>query len=164
MTNFPTLIFIERKDVLESIHNRHSGLVFSLALHMLRERSIAEEVAQYVFPHIWRLGSSYKKRKGKVAAWITGITHNCCIDLIRKRRGAMAKVQQVIDDRPNLTSKEPDPLDQAVAVFDPEQLVGVMEVLSSDQRGCIPGLLLRLHSFGNIKTSKSTPWYRQDPH
>jgi RNA polymerase sigma factor (sigma-70 family) len=60
--------------------------VFGLALTVLRDRALAEDIAQEAFLRAWKHGPSYDPRRGTVAAWMARITRNLAIDALRLRR------------------------------------------------------------------------------
>ncbi len=122
------------KDALESMYDRRGNQVFSLAMHLLRDRPSAEEVTQDVFVKVWRLGSSYDNERGSVAAWLMGITHNRCIDELRKRRSELSKIQQGIDQEAQIPSGAPDPLDMAAASEDRKLVLWALDYLSREQK------------------------------
>jgi RNA polymerase sigma factor (sigma-70 family) len=66
--------------------NRFQSRVFGLALGVLRDPVLAEDIAQEAFLRAWRHGSSYDPRRGTVAAWLLRITRNLAIDALRLRR------------------------------------------------------------------------------
>jgi RNA polymerase sigma factor (sigma-70 family) len=65
---------------------RHQRRVFGLALSIVSDPSLAEDVAQEAFCRAWRHASTYDTRRGSVPAWLLTITRNLAIDAIRLRR------------------------------------------------------------------------------
>jgi RNA polymerase sigma-70 factor (ECF subfamily) len=65
---------------------RFESRVFGLALGILRDGALAEDVAQEAFLRAWKHGPSYDPRKGTVTAWLLRITRNLAIDALRLRR------------------------------------------------------------------------------
>lgn len=63
----------------------HQHMVFSLALHFLRDRETAEELAQDVFLHLHRKLSELESRD-HVRFWLRRVTSHRCIDEARKRK------------------------------------------------------------------------------
>jgi RNA polymerase sigma-70 factor, ECF subfamily len=63
----------------------HQGMVFSIALHFLRDRSVAEEVAQDVFLQLHRNFEELETGV-RLTFWLRKVTSNRCIDAIRKRK------------------------------------------------------------------------------
>ncbi len=62
----------------------HQAMVFSIALHFLRDRSAAEEVAQDVFLQLHRNFESIDP--ARVVFWLRRVTSNRSIDYVRKRK------------------------------------------------------------------------------
>jgi RNA polymerase sigma factor (sigma-70 family) len=67
---------------------RFQGLVFGVALNVLRDRSVAEDVAQQAFERAWKHAQMFDGRQGTVRGWLTRITHNLAIDVLRGRTAA----------------------------------------------------------------------------
>ena len=68
-----------------SLVRQHQSMVFSLALHMLRSRSAAEDLAQEVFLELYR--SLPRLESGAHAtSWLRKVTGHRCIDEIRRRQ------------------------------------------------------------------------------
>ncbi|MEI2706807.1 MAG: sigma-70 family RNA polymerase sigma factor [Ilumatobacteraceae bacterium] len=65
---------------------RFQRRVYGLALHMVGDRSLAEDVAQTAFLRAWRAASTYDVRRGTVVSWVLTIARNASIDAIRARR------------------------------------------------------------------------------
>jgi RNA polymerase sigma-70 factor (ECF subfamily) len=63
---------------------RHQNMVFSVALHMLRSRPAAEDLAQEVFLELYRsLGKL--ESDAHVVSWLRRVASHRCIDEIRRR-------------------------------------------------------------------------------
>jgi RNA polymerase sigma-70 factor, ECF subfamily len=71
---------------LELLYERHSKLVYSVALRVLRNDANAEDVLQEVFMQIWRNPEPFIAVKGVFSAWIAVVSRNRSIDALRKRR------------------------------------------------------------------------------
>ena len=81
-------IALVKEGALEALYARHSTSVFSLAMFMLRQQPLAEEVTQDVFLNIWLKAATYKADRGEPKAWIMSIAHHRIVDVIRSRRRA----------------------------------------------------------------------------
>jgi RNA polymerase sigma factor (sigma-70 family) len=64
---------------------RFQRVVFGVALAVTSDPGIAEDVAQQAFEQAWRHASVYDSRRGSVRSWLTTITHNLAIDVVRAR-------------------------------------------------------------------------------
>jgi len=80
------LIALRRSDALSVLYDRYSRLVFSLALHVVGDRETAEEITQDVFYRVWENAAAYRSEQAKLTTWMTSITRNRSIDILRKRQ------------------------------------------------------------------------------
>jgi RNA polymerase sigma factor (sigma-70 family) len=72
-------------DAAAAFVRRFQSRVYGLALTMLRDSDLADEVAQETFVRAWRHAASYDPRRGRVPAWLLTIAHNLAIDRARIR-------------------------------------------------------------------------------
>jgi RNA polymerase sigma factor (sigma-70 family) len=64
---------------------RFQGRVYGLAVTMLRDPDVAEDVAQETFVRVWRHAATYDPRRGRVPTWVLAIARNLAIDRARLR-------------------------------------------------------------------------------
>ena len=72
-------------DAAAAFVRRFQSRVYGLALTMLRDSDLADEVAQETFVRAWRHAASYDPRRGRVPAWLLTIARNLAIDRARIR-------------------------------------------------------------------------------
>jgi RNA polymerase sigma-70 factor (ECF subfamily) len=65
---------------------RFQRIVFGVALGVVGDRGLAEDIAQQAFERAWARGSTYDARRGSVRSWLIRITHNLAVDAARVRR------------------------------------------------------------------------------
>jgi len=70
---------------LGALYDRYGRLVFSLALHILYDEALAEEVTQDVFVQLWNKAGLYHAELGKVVTWLMSMTRNRGIDVLRRQ-------------------------------------------------------------------------------
>jgi RNA polymerase sigma-70 factor (ECF subfamily) len=73
-------------DVALAFVRRFQRRVFGVALAVVGNPALAEDVAQQAFERAWQKGSTFNSSRGSVATWLTVITHNLAIDALRSRR------------------------------------------------------------------------------
>lgn len=93
---------------LEQLYERYASGVYRVALRMLKNRELAEDVVQEVFWRVWRRSASFANERGRVTQWLFGIAHNLCIDEMRRIRARPVPIyedvehqliQQLIDEQ-----------------------------------------------------------------
>lgn len=67
------------------IVRQHQAMVFSIAVHFLRDRSLAEELAQEVFLKLHQHLSEFQSVT-HLAHWLRRVTSHRCIDCVRRRK------------------------------------------------------------------------------
>jgi RNA polymerase sigma factor (sigma-70 family) len=65
---------------------RFQARVFGLAVTMVGNAAVAEEISQEAFTRAWRHAGAYDARRGRVATWLLSITRNLAIDHLRGKR------------------------------------------------------------------------------
>ena len=86
------------ESAFEEIMRRYSRRVFHYASKFFRQRSLVEEAAQEVFLKAFTELGSYEGR-GSMEGWLTRITTNTCLNLLRSaRRRPELTVSDLTDD------------------------------------------------------------------
>ncbi len=71
---------------LALLYDRYGRLVYSMALRIVQDHGIAEEITQDVFLRCWNNIDSYQSSQGSLTSWLIGIAHHRAIDELRSRR------------------------------------------------------------------------------
>ncbi len=79
---------VARRDTraFEGIYDRYGRSVYSLALAMLRDAQVAQEVTQEVFLDLWRTAEAFDPGRGSARTWILALAHHKSVDVVRRRR------------------------------------------------------------------------------
>jgi RNA polymerase sigma-70 factor (ECF subfamily) len=82
---------------LGALYDRYSRLIYTIALRIVGEREVAEEVLQDVFQAVWQSAGSFQPN-GNFSAWLIGIARHRAIDATRSRRYRSRAREEVLDD------------------------------------------------------------------
>jgi RNA polymerase sigma-70 factor (ECF subfamily) len=74
-----------KPEAVRVLYRRYGRLVYGLALHIVGDRTAAEEITQDVFMRVWEKAGTYDSAKAKAITWLTRIARNQAIDVLRKR-------------------------------------------------------------------------------
>jgi len=70
---------------LETLYDRFSARFNGLALKILQDKHLAEDVLQELFMQIWEKAANFDKRKGTPIGWLTILCRNISIDKLRAK-------------------------------------------------------------------------------
>jgi RNA polymerase sigma factor (sigma-70 family) len=107
---------------------RFQSRVYGLALTMLRDPGVAEDVAQDTFVRAWRHAATYDPRRGRVPTWLLTIARNVALDRTRLRPVTPLDPDVVMAE---LDRAQPD---DGLDVADRDLLRGAIAELPDDQR------------------------------
>ena len=114
---------------------RFQGRVFGLAMTILGDPNVAEEVAQETFLRAWRHAATFDAARGRVIAWLLAITRNVALDALRLRRQEPVDPNVLVDVRADsrlepetqgVLAQETDRVRQALAQLPEEQRRAVL--------------------------------------
>ena len=70
---------------LEVLYSRYSRSIYALAVRLVGDAHVAEDIVQECFLKLWRQPQLYAPEKGRVTPWLLGMAHHRSIDWLRRR-------------------------------------------------------------------------------
>src|SRR5271168_1909046 len=74
------------QEAMAALFDRYSGIVYSVALRVLRDTGQAEDVMQDIFIQIWKKPGAFISGRGSLGGWLVVVARNRSIDTLRRRR------------------------------------------------------------------------------
>jgi RNA polymerase sigma-70 factor (ECF subfamily) len=133
-----------------ALYDRYSDLVYSVALRVVADSQVAEDVMQDVFLRVWRRPEQFDLKRGKFVTWLLSVTRNRSIDVRRsqgrrlRREAAPAAVGEAEDVLPS-TDERDDPALATVLADERRAVRKALEVLPQEQK-----LAIQLAYFGGL--------------
>lgn len=141
------------KGALETLYGRYVNPVYSLAMYMLRQQSLAEEVTQEIFLNIWLKASSFKADRGQPRSWIMSVAHHKIVALIRSRRRTLNTTNPAdYETLDLLPSSQASTEEEVERNLERERILNAMSVLPEPQREVI--LLAYYHGYSQSEMAK----------
>jgi RNA polymerase sigma-70 factor (ECF subfamily) len=134
---------------------RFQGRVFGMALAIVGDPALAEDVAQEAFIRAWRHGANYDARRAGVPTWLLAITRNLAIDNVRLRRADPMEPDAIVALQ--LQTHETSPHDAAVAHDDADRLRRAIAELPPEQQRALVLAAIRGHTAQEISDAEAIP-------
>ena len=143
------------KSAFARLYGLTHAKLLGVALRILRDRALAEDVLQESYLKVWRHASSYDPAIASPMTWMATIVRHGAIDSLRKRQ-----IEAVTSDdemMSALPSNDPDPVDEMhLARLRPKALAAFAR-LPEDKRRLIMLAYLRDRSRQELSTRLGVP-------
>jgi RNA polymerase sigma-70 factor (ECF subfamily) len=94
----------DRHAELEGLMNRYRQKVLHLAVSILRDQALAEDMSQTIFVKAWQALPRFDGRAA-LSTWLYTIARNTCLTAVQKERRMVA-----LDDLPEVADDDDDPV------------------------------------------------------
>lgn len=126
------------QNALLDLYTRYGNAVYALALRVLQQSALAEEVTQDVFLKLWQQPDRWNPGLGRFSSWLLTLARNASIDRLRheQRRGYRPTAFGAYDegrDPPEDTAAEPSPFSDPLW-YDGQILRRLLTRLPAEQR------------------------------
>jgi len=74
------------RDQFVRLYDEYSGLIYGVALRILRNAAAAQDIVQDVFLQLWRNPTSFDPERGRLAPWLAVVTRHKAVDFLRKMK------------------------------------------------------------------------------
>ena len=99
---------------LRSLYERYADLLFTIALRIVGDRDLAQEVLQDVFFRCWERAETFSAERGQLRGWLIGIARNRAVDVLRssQHQARLREQGSWALDGARERSNDVDPLDR----------------------------------------------------
>jgi RNA polymerase sigma factor (sigma-70 family) len=134
---------------------RYQRRVYGLALSMVGDPVLAQDIAQEAFLRAWRHALVFDRRRASVATWILTITRNLAVDALRLRRPVVTDPADLMWT--NLVSGAPLPDEQAESQEMRARLSSALASLPSEQSRALVLAAVYGYTASEISKVESVP-------
>lgn len=117
------------------LYDRHAELVYSVALRVLADPPLAQDITQEVFLRLWRRPGAFDPERGRFISWLASVTRNRAVDELRVRgRRRMRELDEsaCVDDPPDPNVADPQAAAEVAA--ERERVRAALATLPPEQR------------------------------
>ncbi len=138
------------EDAFRGLFRRYAPNAQSLALRVVRQPFLAEEIVQDAFLALWRNPTSFDPARGSFRAWLLSLVHHRAVDLVRREESQRRRAEAVGAEP--AAAGAPDPAEEVADLVDlereSERIRSALDVLPPAQRDVI-----ELMYFGGLSQS-----------
>ena len=147
----------QRDAVLTAILPQYRRKVYSLAWSIVRNPSIADDVAQDVFVKVWRALPSFDGR-ATFGTWIYAITRNAAISALRQRRQQVSLQDEIVlaEAETALAVRAPEEPEERGAA-EAARLAAALAQLPEKQRQVVTLFYLQERSYDEVAEMLAMP-------
>lgn len=112
-------------DAVREVYRAYSGLVWSVAMRVLRDRTLADEATQQAFLQAWRAAGAFESGRD-LGPWLVTIARRVAIDIYRReQRRPTSALDDAAPNHPALVTMPPSE-DQAWQVWQVRQAIDTL--------------------------------------
>jgi RNA polymerase sigma-70 factor (ECF subfamily) len=83
------------EEAFREIFRRYGSVARALALRVIRQPFLAEEIVQEAFLSLWRSPQSYRAERGSVRGWLMSTVHHRAVDFIRREEAQRRRAEEM---------------------------------------------------------------------
>jgi RNA polymerase sigma-70 factor (ECF subfamily) len=140
---------------LAEAYRRHSSAVFSLALRITRNRTLAEEVTQEVFVRLWNRWQTFDADRGTLRSFLLAHTHGRSVDLIRSESSRRTREER--ETRQMVAVAGPTLEEEVVGMQVADQVRAALQDLKEGERAAIELAYFGGHSYREVAEMLGQP-------
>jgi RNA polymerase sigma-70 factor (ECF subfamily) len=125
------------QSALRELYDRHSGMIYALALRILRNAGEAEDVMVDVFFEAWEKFDRYDSARGSPLTYLTTLARSRAIDRLRSRASADARLKLADVDDVAPIAAQGGPLDHSLDAERRATVSAALDQLDPQQRRAI---------------------------
>ena len=117
------------------VYDRHSAMVYGIALRVVRDPQLAEDVAQEAFVDAWRLATRFDPGKGSARSWLATIAHRKAVDRVRSEQSRRTREERDAQRQP--APVVVDVADEVEDTLERRRVHDALDVLTDAQREAV---------------------------
>lgn len=119
----------------ELLYERHAPVVLGIAVKIVQDRTVGEEVLQETYWRVWNQAATYDVDKGPLRAWLYSIARRQALDVLRRQSTRPQAARDETEARQfDVTPALDNVAEAAEQALSAEQLRAALGRLSDEQK------------------------------
>jgi RNA polymerase sigma factor (sigma-70 family) len=119
------------REAFDALYGRYAAAAYGIALRVLRDPNMAEDVVQEVFLGLWKAPEAFNPGRGTLRGWLLTIVHHRSVDAVRHAVSRPAVQYDPLDD---VGPPMEDTQDAALRRADADRVQRAIAALPAKQR------------------------------
>jgi len=136
-----------------TLYDQVAPRVYGLALRVVRDPAMAEEVTQEALVEVWRTAARFDTAKGSAMSWLLTITHRRAVDRVRSEQASSARMRKVA----TVETPYDEVVEQATSRIERQQVRRCLGGLTELQRESILLAYFNGHTYREVSELLDTP-------
>lgn len=141
-TDVDALLLAAGRGSIEAYESVYAALlpqVYRLALRVVRDPDLAEDVAQEALVEAWRLAPTFSTDRGSARAWVLTLAHRRAVDRVRREQRQRDHLEReaALNVEPHAAPAQDDVVEQAQQEWQSARVRAAVRHLSDKQREAI---------------------------
>ena len=94
------------EDALAALYDRFGRTAYGLALRVVRDPALAEDVVQEAFLSLWRTAGRFVPERSRAGTWLLTLVHRRAVDLVRREERRRVEPLELAPDAADATAQE----------------------------------------------------------
>lgn len=143
---------------MDSLYQRYSRVLYSLAYRIVADRQTAEDLLQDAFISVWKRSTTFSPQSGAARNWLISIVHHRAIDHLRRvRRRSVIQEAPLAELDLNEATALPDVWDEAWRSVQSSQVRAALMKIPAEQRLVIELAYFQGWTHSEIAEGTQTP-------
>jgi RNA polymerase sigma factor (sigma-70 family) len=94
------------EDALAALYDRFGRTAYGLALRVVRDPALAEDVVQEAFLSLWRTAGRFVPERSRAGTWLLTLVHRRAVDLVRREERRRVEPLELAPEAADATAQE----------------------------------------------------------
>jgi RNA polymerase sigma-70 factor, ECF subfamily len=123
------------EDAFRGLFDRYAPTAKALALRVVRQAHLAEDIVQEAFMAVWKNPDGYDGDRGSVRSWLMGTVHHRAVDLVRREEAHRRRTEDAIPEAYEDQADHADEVVEAIGLPEERRIVrAALAELPEEQR------------------------------
>ncbi|MEM7092266.1 MAG: sigma-70 family RNA polymerase sigma factor [Actinomycetota bacterium] len=122
------------EDAFAEVYDACASMVYGIALRVVRDPQMAEDIAQETFVEAWRVAARFDPEVASATTWLATIAHRKAVDRVRSEESHRAREQ---NEQRRVAADEPDTAERVEEALDRVRVREALAALTDSQREAV---------------------------